>query len=100
MLRVWGNYQLTGDWSRVSTGLGFTTQSHTLVYEQKMDVPGYTVWNARIGYQLTPEIALAVNANNLFDKTYITPAYNQLDGNNNFGDPRNLMFSVKYTPEF
>lgn len=100
MLRVWGNYQLTGDWSRVSTGLGFTTQSHTLVYQEKTDVPGYTVWNARVGYQLTPEIALALNANNLFDKTYITPAYNQLDGNNNFGDPRNLMFNVKYTPEF
>lgn len=100
MLRVWGNYQLTGDWSRVSTGLGFTTQSHTLVYQSKIDVPGYTVWNARVGYQLTPEIALALNANNLFDKTYITPAYNQLDGNNNFGDPRNLMFTVKYTPQF
>ncbi|WP_447770820.1 TonB-dependent siderophore receptor [Pseudomonas kilonensis] len=100
MLRVWGNYQLTGDWSRVSAGLGFTTQSHTLVYQEKTDIPGYTVWNARIGYQLTPEIALALNANNLFDKTYITSAYNQLDGNNNFGDPRNLMFSVKYTPEF
>ncbi|WP_024619339.1 TonB-dependent siderophore receptor [Pseudomonas kilonensis] len=100
MLRVWGNYQLTGDWSRVSAGLGFTTQSHTLVYQEKTDIPGYTVWNARIGYQLTPEIALALNANNLFDKTYITSAYNQLDGNNNFGDPRNLMFSVKYTPAF
>ena len=33
-------------------------------------------------------------------KTYITPAYNQLNGNNNFGDPRNLMFTVKYTPQF
>ena len=100
MLRVWGNYQFTGDWSRVSTGLGFTTQSHTLVYDYDREIPGYTVWNARVGYQLTPEIALAVNANNLFDKKYLTSAYNQLNGNNNFGDPRNLMFSVKYTPQF
>lgn len=100
MLRVWGNYQLTGDWSRVSTGLGFTTQSHTMVYDYDREIPGYTVWNARVGYQLTPEIALAVNANNLFDKTYITSAYNQLNGNNNFGDPRNLMFSVTYKPQF
>ena len=100
MLRVWGNYQFTGDWSRVSTGLGFTTQSHTMVYDYDREVPGYTVWNARVGYQLTPEIALAVNANNLFDKTYITSAYNQLNGNNNFGDPRNLMFSVTYKPQF
>lgn len=100
MLRAWGDYQFSGDWRRVSTGLGFTTQSHTLGYEHTFDVPGYTVWNARVGYQLTPEIGLAVNANNLFDKHYYTAGYNQLDGNNNFGDPRNVMFSVKYTPEF
>ncbi|MCT8946630.1 TonB-dependent siderophore receptor [Pseudomonas iridis] len=100
MLRVWGNYQFTGDLNRLSTGLGFTTQNHTLGYEGNYEVAGYTVWNARVAYQLTPEIGLAVNANNLFDKQYITSAYNQLSGNNNFGDPRNVMFSVKYTPEF
>ncbi|WP_053213535.1 TonB-dependent receptor [Pseudomonas sp. Q12-87] len=100
MLRVWGNYQFTGDWNRVSTGLGFTTQSHTMVYDYDREVPGYTVWNARVGYRMTSEIDLAVNLNNLFDKTYIAPGYNQLNGNNNFGDPRNVMFSVKYTPQF
>ncbi|WP_419710992.1 TonB-dependent siderophore receptor [Pseudomonas sp. NFX224] len=100
MLRVWSDYQFSGDWNRVSSGLGFTTQSHTLGYEHTFEVPGYTVWNARVGYQLTPEIGLALNANNLFDKHYYTAGYNQLDGNNNFGDPRNVMFSVKYTPEF
>ena len=100
MLRVWGDYQFSGDWNRVSTGLGFTTQSHTLGYEHTFEVPGYTVWSARVGYQLTPEIGLALNANNLFDKRYYTAGYNQLDGNNNFGDPRNVMFSVKYTPTF
>ncbi|MHC8286134.1 TonB-dependent siderophore receptor [Pseudomonas sp. XS1P51] len=100
MLRVWSDYQFSGDWNRVSTGVGFTTQSHTLGYERTYDVPGYTVWNARVGYQLTPEIGLALNANNLFDKHYYTAGYDQLNGNNNFGDPRNLMFSVKYTPTF
>ena len=100
MLRVWGDYQFSGDWNRVSTGLGFTTQSHTLGYEHTFEVPGYTVWSARVGYQLTPEIGLALNANNLFDKHYYTAAYNQINGNNNFGDPRNVMFSVKYTPTF
>ena len=100
MLRVWSDYQFSGDWSRVSTGLGFTTQSHTLGYERTYEIPGYTVWNARLGYQLTPEIGLALNANNLFDKNYYTAGYNQLNGNNYFGDPRNVMFSVKYTPAF
>ena len=100
MLRAWADYQFSGDWNRVSTGLGFTTQSHTLGYEHTFEVPGYTVWSARVGYQLTPEIGLALNANNLFDKRYYTAGYNQLNGNNNFGDPRNVMFSVKYTPTF
>jgi outer membrane receptor for ferric coprogen and ferric-rhodotorulic acid len=100
MLRVWGDYQFSGDWDRVSTGLGMTTQSHTLGYEHTFEVPGYTVWSARLGYQLTKEVGLALNANNLFDKHYYTAGYNQLDGNNNFGDPRNVMFSVKYTPTF
>ncbi|MFJ4375238.1 TonB-dependent siderophore receptor [Pseudomonas japonica] len=100
LLRVWGDYRFEGDWKRVSTGLGFTAQSHTLGYEHSYEVPGYAVWSARVAYQLTPEVALAVNANNLFDKHYYTAGYNQLDGNNNFGDPRNLMFSVKYTPVF
>lgn len=100
MVRVWGNYQWGGDWNRVSTGLGFTAQTHTVGFDHDVNVPGYTVWNARVGYQLTPEIELAMNANNLFDKTYFTAGYNQFDGNNNYGDPRNVMFSVKYTPEF
>jgi len=43
---------------------------------------------------------VAVNANNLFDKHYIASGYNQLGGNNNYGEPRNMMFSVKYTPQF
>ena len=100
MLRVWSDYQFSGDWSKVSTGLGFTTQSHTLGYEYTYDVAGYTVWNARLAYQLTPEVGLAMNANNLFDKKYYTSGYNQLNGNNFYGDPRNVMFSVKYTPQF
>ncbi|MCE6983022.1 TonB-dependent receptor, partial [Pseudomonas frederiksbergensis] len=58
MLRMWGNYQLPGDWSKVSTGLGFTAQPHTLGYEHTYDVPGYAVWNARLAYQLTPEVGL------------------------------------------
>lgn len=44
-------------------------------------------------------MALGLNVNNLFDKNYYIPAYNALTGNN-YGDPRNLMFSVKHTPRF
>ncbi len=100
MLRLWADYQLPGELNRVSTGLGFVTQSHTVSFDREFDVPGFTVWSARLGYRLSQEIDLAVNANNLFDKRYYLPGFAAADGANNFGDPRNLMFSVKYTPEF
>ena len=100
MLRTWADYQLPVDGQRWSTGMGFTSQSHTLGYERSYEVPGYTVWSARVAYQLNPEVNLALNANNLFDKKYWVAGFNQLNGSNNYGEPRNLMFSVKYTPQF
>ncbi|WP_060492795.1 TonB-dependent receptor [Pseudomonas sp. NBRC 111140] len=99
MLRAWADYTLPLDGQRWSTGLGFTTQSHTLGYERTYTVPGYTVWSARLTYQLTPEVNVAVNANNLFDKKYWVAGFNQLNGSNNFGEPRNFLLTVKYTPE-
>ncbi|MFJ4387318.1 TonB-dependent siderophore receptor [Pseudomonas sp. NPDC089408] len=99
MLRAWADYTLPLDSQRWSTGLGFTTQSHTLGYERTYTVPGYTVWSARLAYQLTPEVNVAVNANNLFDKKYWVAGFNQLNGSNNYGEPRNFLLTVKYTPE-
>ncbi|CAG8870602.1 Ferric-pseudobactin 358 receptor [Pseudomonas fluorescens] len=99
MLRAWADYKLPVDGQRWSTGLGFTSQSHTLGYERTYEVPGYTVWNARVAYQLTPEVNLAVNANNLFDKHYWVAGFNQLNGSNNYGEPRNFLLTVKYTPQ-
>lgn len=100
MLRMWADYRLQGQWDRVSLGGGFTSQSHTVSFDREFDVPGFTVWNARMGYRLNDEIDLAVNAYNLFDKRYYLPGFAAADGSNNFGDPRNLMFSVQYTPQF
>lgn len=100
MLRVWSNYQLPGELNRLSVGAGFTSQSHTLGYYRDYSIPGFTVWNARIAYQVTPEVGVALNVNNLFDKRYYIPSYSDPGGNNIYGDPRNMMLSVKYTPEF
>jgi outer membrane receptor for ferric coprogen and ferric-rhodotorulic acid len=99
MLRVWSNYQLPGAWSRLTVGGGFTMQTGTLGYDRSFKVPGFTVWSARLAYQATPEVSLAVNVNNIFDKRYYIPAFNETNGNNNYGDPRNVMFTVKYTPK-
>jgi outer membrane receptor for ferric coprogen and ferric-rhodotorulic acid len=99
MLRVWSDYRLPGAWSRLSVGGGFTVQSSTLGYDRSFKVPGFMVWSARVAYQATSELSLALNVYNVFDKRYYIPAFNETNGNNNYGDPRNVMFTVKYTPK-
>lgn len=39
-----------------------------------------------------------MNLNNVFDKRYWIPGFAEQNGNNDFGDPRNVMFTLKYTP--
>ncbi|MNR82266.1 Ferric-pseudobactin BN7/BN8 receptor precursor [compost metagenome] len=104
MLRVWADYKLPGDLSKFSVGGGVSTQSKTLSYDPtgvgNFDLPGFTIWSARAAYQLTPEISLALNVNNLFDKTYYLPSYNNVNGNNYYGTPRSALLTLKYTPRF
>lgn len=99
-VRVWTDYTLPDDFSRFSVGAGFNSQSSTVAYDRKFDNPGFTIWNARIGYKVSDEVGLAVNFNNLFDKVYYVPSYAAVSANNYYGDPRNVMFSVRYTPQF
>lgn len=99
MLRVWSKYQLPGAWSRLSVGGGVSTQSHTVDYERAFKLSGFTVFNALLAYQVTPQVSLSLNVNNLFDKRYYIPAYNGADGNNDFGDPRNVMLTLRFTPK-
>ncbi|VXC64515.1 TonB-dependent siderophore receptor [Pseudomonas sp. 8O] len=99
-LKLWADYTLPGDWSRTSVGLGTTAVSGTTSYDHVFDLPGYTVWDARVAYKVSDEISVAANLNNLLDKKYYVPAYSTIDYNNYYGEPRNVMFSVQYTPEF
>jgi outer membrane receptor for ferric coprogen and ferric-rhodotorulic acid len=100
LARIWADYKLQGDWSRLSVGGGVNVQSKAGSYDRLFDVPGFAVWGARAAYQVTPTTSIAVNINNLFDKRYYIASYNGIDGSNYYGDPRNVMFTVKYTPKF
>ncbi|AUW57582.1 TonB-dependent siderophore receptor [Sphingobium sp. SCG-1] len=95
LLRLWADYTLPGKLERISTGLGVTAQSKMKGYDRSFDITGYSVWNARIGYQITPALLAAVNVNNIFDKTYYIPSYAQQANSNFYGDPRNVTVSVK-----
>jgi outer membrane receptor for ferric coprogen and ferric-rhodotorulic acid len=100
MLRIWGDYTLPGDFSKVSVGAGVNAQSSTVSFDRRFDQPGFAIWNSRVAYEASDEVTLAVNFNNVFDKQYFIPSYSQVTGNNYFGDPRNMMFSVTYKPQF
>ncbi|GLK88252.1 TonB-dependent siderophore receptor [Pseudomonas turukhanskensis] len=100
MLRLWANYKLPGDFDRVSVGAGVNASSHTPSQDGSYELPGLAIWNSRVAYQATDEIGLAMNLNNVFDKKYYIPSYNSASGGNYYGDPRNVMFTVKYTPQF
>ena len=100
MLRLWSGYTLPGAWSKVSLGAGVTMQSHTVDYGRSFDVAGFSLWSARLAYQATPQVSLALNVNNLFDKRYVIPSYNDTGGNNHFGDPRSVQVTLKYTPKW
>ncbi len=99
MLKLWADYTLPGVLNSFSLGGGVNAQSHTLSYDRRFELPGLAIWNARIGYRLNDTVAFAVNVNNVFDKKYYIPSYNAVSANNYYGDPRNVMFTVKYTPK-
>lgn len=100
MLRIWSDYRLPGDFNKVSVGAGVNAQSSTISFDRAFEQAGFAIWNSRIAYDASDEVLLAVNLNNMFDKHYFIPSYSQVTGNNYFGDPRNLMFSVTYKPQF
>lgn len=75
-------------------GRDLATQSKTEDSSTGFQQGGYTVVNAMLGYKVNERIDTRLNFNNLFDKYY----YSGIDfGNLNYGEPRNLMFTVKYS---
>ena len=100
LLRIWADYTLPGDFERVSVGAGVNAQTATTSFDRNFGQAGFAIFNSRVAYEASDEVTLAVNVNNILDKRYYIPSYSQLVGNNYFGDPRNMMFSVTYKPQF
>ncbi|MGJ7519350.1 TonB-dependent siderophore receptor [Variovorax sp. LT1P1] len=98
MLRVWSTYQLPGALSAITLGGGVSAQSDS--YRQvgavRLDMPGRAVWNAYAKYQINRHWSAALNLNNVFDKTYYTSSTTLVNGNY-YGDPRNLMLTLRGT---
>jgi outer membrane receptor for ferric coprogen and ferric-rhodotorulic acid len=102
MLRVWANYQLQGEYAKWQVGAGGNIQSG--VYGRyvgsapgagiKNETGGYAIYNARVGYDLTRNVNLSVNIENIFDRVYYSQT-GSVENSTYYGNPRNLMFTVR-----
>jgi len=54
----------------------------------------YATWALRAGYDITPNLSLALNVNNVFDKRYDSTV-GQSGYGNFYGEPRNVMVTLK-----
>jgi len=98
-------YTLPGAWSSFKVGGNATVQSAnyasgTVVDRNGASQPfdfsqgGYAVVNALLAYQVDPRWSIALNVNNIFDRTYYdTIGYS--GGSNWYGTPRNATLTLR-----
>lgn len=105
MLRVWTHYQLPGEWERWSVQGGMNTVSNTYTRtnhpnpaagfdDTKLEQGGYTLFDAGVGYQITPQLSADLLVTNLTDKKYYQRINNPYDGNI-WGDPRAATMTLR-----
>ncbi len=93
MLKLWASWRPRSA-EAWSFGLGSNWQTETRSSSGAVQ-PAYAVWSARAGYRFNEHLSLALNVDNLLDKTYwqtIGP-----NGWGNFqGEPRSVTASVRF----
>lgn len=99
ILRVWTQYQLPGQWQRWSVNAGMNSVSeNTNKFDSlggaKLEQDGYTLFDAGVGYQITPEVSADVLVTNLTDKKYYQRINTPIDGNI-WGDPRAATLTLR-----
>lgn len=95
LFKLGTNYTLPGRFNKFRVGgdAMAQTSSYTEGYPD-IQQSGYALLNLMAGYKLSEHVDTRVNFNNVFDRTY----YSGITfGNLQYGDPRNLMFTVKWS---
>ncbi len=96
MFKLWAQWGLPWDASRWSLGGGLNTQSgyYALNGAVRSEQAAYTITSLRLSYRPTQQWQLALNLNNLFDKTYYS-SIRGIDFGNVYGEPRNAMLTAR-----
>lgn len=102
--KLFTTYRFQGPLEKLRVGGGVTWQSR--MYNDipvdgstyRLQQGSYAVTDLMAGYQLTRNLDLQLNANNVFDRRYYTSISQSVDyGGDTFGAPRNLMLTAKYS---
>lgn len=100
LFKFGSTYRLSGVLAGLSLGGNVTWQSSTY-YQQsaepyyRADQPSYAVVGLMAHYAFSRQLSATLNINNLFDKTYM-PGLGSY-GTGMYGDPRNVLLTMKYT---
>lgn len=98
--RLWTRYRLPVAEQRWTVGLGAKAVNET--YNQfdvmgqtiRLQQSGYTLFDASVGYQITPKVSADLLVTNLGDKKYYQRINTPIDGNI-YGDPRAAMLTLR-----
>lgn len=97
MFKLYSSYTLPGQLNQWTIGAGMTAQTDTdTVYN--IHQGGYTLYNANVTYHYSKNLSFNLVGSNLTDKSYYLTLNNRHRGGYNFyGEPRNVVFNVKWT---
>jgi iron complex outermembrane receptor protein len=90
-LSLWGDYRFAAG-IKIGLGARYTGPTRGINESASADVPGYTIFDALLGYDVG-RWNLALNVHNLGDKTYIT---NCGSGSCYFGTQRRTLLTASY----
>ncbi|WP_454689648.1 TonB-dependent siderophore receptor [Achromobacter aloeverae] len=104
LLRLWTTYRLPGELNAWTIGGGVDVQSG--IYSMggspsvKVTQGGYAVANAYLGYRIDKHWSVALNVNNLFDRTYYARlgsagSFGPANFGNVYGEPRSVMLTLR-----
>ncbi|HHK2384250.1 TPA: TonB-dependent receptor, partial [Pseudomonas aeruginosa] len=91
-LKTFTSYRLPGAWNRLTLGGGVYWQSKIGQDLHTFEQGSYALVNVMARFAVTNQLDVAVNVNNLFDRTY----YSYADSWSVYGAPRNLMTTLNY----
>ncbi|GLO15654.1 second ferric pyoverdine receptor FpvB [Pseudomonas putida] len=94
LFKLTTSYRLPGELDQWRVGGAVRSQSQTYT-QYGVEQGGYTLYDVFTRYDVTPNLQVNFNLNNVFDKRYYT-SISSTTGSNFFGEPRNFLATARY----